>query len=95
MKGYELSPEAKNDLQEIWSFIAANNIAAADKLEADIYDACEALADNPRLGHKRPDLTSRPLRFALVRDYLIAYSPEEGHGRRNPRIMAAILRDRV
>ena len=28
-------------------------------------------------GYKRPDLTSRPLRFTLVREYLIAYAPEE------------------
>jgi hypothetical protein len=42
------------------------------------------------------------LRFILVREYLIAYAPEENplwvvaviHARRNPRIMAAILRDR-
>jgi len=42
------------------------------------------------------------LRFILVRDYLIAYAPDEKplwviaviHGRRNPRVMAAILRSR-
>lgn len=56
----------------------------------------------PNQGHKRPDLTSRPLRFILVREYLIAYAPEEKplwvvavmHGRRNPCVMAAILRGR-
>jgi hypothetical protein len=50
----------------------------------------------------RPDLTGRPLRFIAVREYLIAYAPEEKplwvvavmHGRRNPRVMAAILRGR-
>jgi plasmid stabilization system protein ParE len=53
----------------------------------------------PNLGHKRPDLTTRPLRFTVVREYLIAYAPEKKplwvvavmHGRRNPRVMAAIL----
>ncbi len=47
-------------------------------------------------------LTGRPLRFISVREYLIAYAPEERplwvvavmHGRRNPRVMAAILRGR-
>lgn len=56
----------------------------------------------PRQGHKRADLTSRPLRFLLVREYLIAYAPDEKplwvvavmHGRRSPRVMAAILRGR-
>jgi hypothetical protein len=42
------------------------------------------------------------LRFILVREYLIAYASEETplwvvavmHGRRSPRVMAAILRSR-
>ena len=46
MKGYELSPEATDDLQEIWVYIANDNPAAADKLEGDIYAACELLAKN-------------------------------------------------
>jgi hypothetical protein len=49
-----------------------------------------------------PILTSRPLRFIRVRDYLIAYAPDEKplwviavmHGHRSPRGMAAILRGR-
>ena len=53
-------------------------------------------------GFRRPNLTSRPLRFILVRDYVIAYAPGENplwvvavmHGRRSPRVMAAILRGR-
>ncbi len=77
MKGYELSPEARDDLQEIWIFIAGDNPAAADKLEADIYKACEVLPENPRLGHKRPDLTDAPLLFWPVRrQYLIVYRRE-------------------
>ena len=56
----------------------------------------------PYIGHTRPDLTSKPLRFQTVRDYVIAYAPEEKplaviavlHGRRNPRVLAAILRSR-
>jgi toxin ParE1/3/4 len=74
MKDYELSPEATDDLQEIWSFIASDNPAAADKLEADICDACEALARNPRLGHRRTDLTGEPVHFFTVRGhYLVIY----------------------
>ena len=63
MKGYELSPEATDDLQEIWVYIANGNPSAADKLEDDIYAACELLAKNPRLGHRRPDLTTNPSCF--------------------------------
>ncbi len=77
MSGYEFSPEAKNDLQEIWIYIAADNITAADKLEADIYKACELLVGNPRLGHKRRDLTEEPVLFWPVRgQYLVIYERE-------------------
>jgi plasmid stabilization system protein ParE len=63
MKGYELSPEARDDLQEIWVYIASDNPSAADKLEEDIYAACELLSKNPHVGHKRPDLTDEPVRI--------------------------------
>jgi len=72
--GYEFSAEARNDLQEIWSYIAAESVSAADGLEADIYRACELLAENPRIGHKRPDLTDEPVLFWPVRGrYLVIY----------------------
>jgi len=56
----------------------------------------------PHQGQRRTDLTSRPLRFWRVYDYLIAYAPDERplwvvavmHGHRSPRVMAAILRGR-
>src|SRR5438876_990393 len=77
MKGCEFSPEARDDLQEIWAYIAGDNLAAADRLEADIYKACAMLAQNPRLGHKRPDLTDEPVLFWLVRGhYLVVYQRE-------------------
>jgi hypothetical protein len=52
--------------------------------------------------HRRTDLTSRPLRFMNVRNFLVAYAPDEKpllilaviHGSRSPRVMAAILRGR-
>ena len=72
--GYEFSPEARNDLQEIWSYIAERNIQAADKLETEIYEACDLLAQHSRLGHKRSDLTDEPVLFWLVQNqYLVIY----------------------
>jgi plasmid stabilization system protein ParE len=54
MTGYELSPEARADLQGIWVYIASDNPGAADRLEEDIYGACELLAKNPRIGTSVP-----------------------------------------
>jgi len=74
MNGLRLSPEARDDLQEIWVYIAQDNPAAADKREGDIYAACELLAKSPHLGHKRPDLTEEPVLFWPVRErYWVIY----------------------
>ena len=36
---YQLTPEAENDLFEIWQYIAADSVKSADRVEAAIYDA--------------------------------------------------------
>ena len=102
MSGYALHPEAFTDIDEIWEYIAEDNIEAADGVVTEIPAAARTLVASPHIGHRRPDLTTRPLRFHLVRDYLIAYAPDETplwivavlHGRRNPRLIAAIPRAR-
>lgn len=102
MTGYGFHPEAELDLDRIWDFIAEDSLDAADRVVADLLGRIDVLVRFPHQGHRRPDLTSRPLRFALVHEYLIAYAPDEQplwvvavvHGRRSPRVMAAILRGR-
>ena len=87
MTKWELSPEARDDLQDIWVYIALDNPEAADRLEEDIYAACERLAANPRLGHKRKDLTDEPVLFWPVRGrYLVVY-----HQAVRPLLIARIL----
>jgi plasmid stabilization system protein ParE len=100
--GYGFHPEVSVDLEDIWEFIAAENLAAANRMTEEILDANDVLVAFPHQGYRRPDLTSRPLRFKLVREYVIAYAPEKKpswvvalfHGRRSPRVIAAVLRDR-
>jgi plasmid stabilization system protein ParE len=70
---YVLSPDALRDLQDIWDFIAADNVPAAEKLEDEFFDAFEMLAKRPQMGHARPDLTERDARFWPVGQYLIVY----------------------
>lgn len=103
MSGFVFHPEASADLEEIWDFTATDSIAAADRVLAEIRAAIENLVSFPESGHSRADLCSRPLKFLLVREFLIAYAPHEQplvviavlHGRRNPRVIAAMLRDRT
>lgn len=103
MSSYAFHPEAFADLDEIWEFIAEDNIDAADELLADIHSTLTTVAASPGIGHRRSELSPRPLRFHVVRDeYLVAYAPDEKplwvlavfHGRRNPKLLAAMLRGR-
>jgi toxin ParE1/3/4 len=102
MNEVELHAEAEVDLDTIWDFIAEDNADAADRVIEEIEAAIKALVPFPHQGHRRPDLTQRPLRFVNVRDYLIAYAPDKKplwviavvHGKRSPRVMASILRGR-
>src|SRR5690348_6569249 len=102
MIGYELHPEARADLDEIWDYIAAESVSASARVIEEFLQQFKSLAPFPHRGHRRPDLTSRPLRFIRVWDYLVAYAPERKplciiaviHGHRSPRVMAAILRGR-
>ena len=102
MNGYGFHPEASVDIDDIWDFIAADNIDAANRVVEDVLDTIDRLVAFPHQGYRRPKLTSRPLRFKLVREYVIAYAPEKKplwvvavfHGRRNPRVIAAMLRGR-
>jgi plasmid stabilization system protein ParE len=79
MNVYVLTPLAKADIFDIWSYIANDNEDAADRVERAIYEACALVAETPLSGHSRPDLTSRSLRFwTLTRypNYAVIYRPE-------------------
>ncbi len=99
---FRVLPQVADDIFEIWRFIAEDNIEAANRVETEIWDAFAELAKFPEMGYQRPALTSHPLRMWVIRAYVIAYAPEERpllivavlHGKRSPRVMASILRER-
>ena len=99
---YALTPLAKADIFDIWSFIAEDNEDSADRVEQAIYEACSFIAESPLRGHSRPDLAARSLRFwTLTRypNYAVVYRPEAVplqivaviHGKRN---LLRILKER-
>ncbi len=73
MSRYTLSNEALVELDDIWGYIAQDDIEAADRWIAKLLDACEMLAGNPRVGHARKDLTAHSVLFWPVGAYLIIY----------------------
>lgn len=70
---YVLSTDANLDLDDIWEFIAADSVDAADRWIAKLFDAFEALGQTPGMGHRREDLTNYPVLFWPVGAYLIIY----------------------
>jgi plasmid stabilization system protein ParE len=71
-QGFALHPGAAQDITDIWEFIAEDNPLGARRAREDILGAIRKLLPFPQQGHKRSDLTSRPLRFQTIRDYLVA-----------------------
>lgn len=95
MSGYILSVDADFDLDDIWEYIAADNLGAADRWIEKLFDAFEALGQAPGMGHRREDLTSHAVLFwpvgALPRDLprsTPSHRDRRGHARfpRHPRL---------
>ncbi len=99
MTSFVLSPEAAQDLSEIYEYIAQDSAGAAERVRMELLDAIRGLAEMPGKGHTRKDLTSHKVLFWPVRTYQIIYCSKAQplevvavlHGKRNLR---RILRKR-
>lgn len=68
-------PLARQDLIEIWLYIAEDNEGAADRFLSRIEDTLDMLAENPLAGRDRSELAER-LRSFPIGNYLVFYRPE-------------------
>jgi plasmid stabilization system protein ParE len=74
VKPYIVAPEAEDDLRHIWRYLLGEaGLEVADRIQAELVDAFEALADFSGRGHKRPDLTSHNVLFLSVYQYMIVF----------------------
>lgn len=78
MPKVSLSPKALEDLDNIWLYIAQDNLAAADRVIEAAYRVCKHLAEHPELGVMRhfsePSLAN--IRSLVIPDfpkYLLFY----------------------
>jgi plasmid stabilization system protein ParE len=91
VKPYVVAPEAEDDLKQIWRYLLGEaGLAVANRIQGELVDAFEGLAEIPGKGHRRPDLTRRDVLFFSVYQYLIVYRPTKTieivavlHGKRN------------
>lgn len=72
MLNYSLSREARQDIDEILIYIAADSVNAAVSFNDRLENVFLLLGDNPKAGRERPDL-SRGLRSFPLGNYLIFY----------------------
>ncbi len=84
---YEVSAEAQDDLFEIWSRIAEDSVELADRIDTEFRDLFTSLAQMPGQGHRRQDLTARPVLFIALYSFLVVYQPESA-----PIRIVAVLR---
>jgi toxin ParE1/3/4 len=76
MKQIRVSPAAGADLDQIWFYIAQDNVDAADKFIHAVVSRFPRLATMPELGRRREEL-SPGLRSFPVGHYIIFYRPME------------------
>jgi len=90
MENCRFSLEARQDLQGIHDYIAADDSAAALRLVERIGQSCQILAENPLIGVACEFLAKR-LRMTVVGNYIIFHRPDDDgaeivrviHGARN------------
>jgi toxin ParE1/3/4 len=70
-------PRASADLIEIWEYIAADNMDAADALIDRIDAKFQAIAAQPSMGRDRSELAPA-LRSLPIPPYVIFYRPMDG-----------------
>ena len=67
-----LAQQAKDDLVEIWLYIAADSPSAADKFIDYVHEQCGKLCSSPEIGRKRNELLPG-IRSLPVKRYLVFY----------------------
>jgi plasmid stabilization system protein ParE len=63
MKPFVLTALASRDLNEIWEYLAQDNIEIADQTLTALEKAIRRVARQPGIGHLRQDLADRRYKF--------------------------------
>lgn len=71
---YTIAPLAGGDLDEIWSYVARDSLAAANRLIALFHEKFLLLASQPLMGESREELAP-DLRGFSVGNYVVLYRP--------------------
>jgi plasmid stabilization system protein ParE len=71
-----LTPAAFADLEDIDDYATANyGPSRAIKIKLSLFETLELLAVYPKMGHARPGILAKPVRFFYRKPYWIVYQP--------------------
>lgn len=74
MKSYIVAPNAESDLQQIWRYLLDKaGPSVANRIQDELIEAFERIADAPGRSHTRTDLTNLNVLFFSVYQYMIVY----------------------
>ncbi len=77
MNAYQLAPRAFQDLRELTAYISMRQDALTALRVIDHFTGVfQRLAALPGQGHRREDLTDKPIRFWPVWSYHVIYNPD-------------------
>jgi plasmid stabilization system protein ParE len=76
MTPFVLTPSARQDINDIYDYIANDNPEAAGRVLDTLENTLFKLAKNPGIGHWREELADQRHKFFLVYSYLIVYRHE-------------------
>ncbi|MDJ0766174.1 MAG: type II toxin-antitoxin system RelE/ParE family toxin [Myxococcota bacterium] len=69
-----ISDQAQADLENIWFYIAKDNIPAADQLNQRIHESFKSLSNYPQMGRARPELSAvEGLNSFAIGKYVVFY----------------------
>jgi toxin ParE1/3/4 len=74
LAGITKTARAERDLDDIWFYIASDNIRAADALIESIDQRCRLLLEQPMMGRARSELSPGVRSFPVGR-YVLFYVP--------------------
>jgi plasmid stabilization system protein ParE len=81
MNRFVLTPAAEGDLLKIIEYLEGDNPHAVLRVVDALDEAMQRLAENPGIGHVRPDLTDEDVRFWPVFKYLVIYRPKRSRSK--------------
>jgi toxin ParE1/3/4 len=70
---YKISVSASNDIDDIWLWLAKENINSADNFLNELYKIFDLLCEFPLIGSMKPDFTDKNYRWIPIQKYWIAY----------------------